>query len=226
MNGLGSYMAGSNGMRVHVPAIVFPFTVPLNACKSSANVNDSSLFDKILKALNNKILNTPILLFDSGYYNLERFKLLADKNILFVSRIKRNAVYTESGTVNGHEMVEMNNGLNLRIVRVNVDGSEYKYITNIMNLPDRYIYYAYNLRWNIEELFKRMKSQIKIDHLLSKSVNGMIIQVFSYMIAYIIMNMIMESIGIMVSFPELIRGIRHGSISYFNNIYNLDLSRI
>ena len=219
-------MAGSNGMRVHVPAIVFPFTVPLNACKSSANVNDSSLFDKILKALNNKILHTPILLFDLGYYNLERFRDLADKNILFVSRIKRNVVYTESGTVNGHEMVRMNNGLNLRIVGGNVEGVEYRYITNIMNLPDRYIYYTYNLRWNIEELFKRMKSQIKIDHLLSKSVNGMIIQVFSYMIAYIIMNMIMESIGIMVSFPELIRGIRHGSISYFNNIYNLDLSRI
>ena len=123
-------------------------------------------------------------------------------------------------------MVEMNNGLNLRIVRVDVEGVEYKYITDIMNLPDKYIYYAYNLRWNIEELFKGMKSQLKIDHLLSKSVNGMIIQVFSYMIAYIIVNMIMESIGILLSFPEIIRGIRHGSISYFNNIYNLNLSRI
>lgn len=71
-----------------------------------------------------------------------------------------------------------------------------------------------------------MKSQLKIDHLLSKSVNGMIIQAFSYMIAYIIVNMIMESIGILLSFPEIIRGIRQGSISYFNNIYYLDLSRI
>ena len=75
---------------------------------------------------------------------------------------------------------------------MDVEGVEYKYITGIMNLPDRYIYYAYNLRWNIEMLFKRMKSQLKIDHLLSKSLNGMIIQAFSYMIAYIIVNMIME----------------------------------
>ena len=95
-----------------------------------------------------------------------------------------------------------------------------------MNLPERYIYYAYNLRWNIEELFKRMKSQLKIDHLLSKSVNGIIIQAFSYMIAYIIVNMIMESIGILLSFPEIIRGIRHGSISYFNNTCHLDQSKI
>ncbi len=213
-------------MKVHIPAILFPFTVPLNAYISSANVNDSSLFDNIIKDMDSKILYPSILVFDLGYYNLDRFKLLANKNILFVSRIKRNAVYTESGTVNGHEMLRMNNGLNLRIVRVNVNGVEYKYITDIMNLSDKYIYYAYNLRWNIEELFKRMKSQLKIDHLLSESLNGMIIQVFSYMTAYIIMNMIMESIGIMVSLPELIRGIRHGNIRYFNNIYNLDLLKI
>jgi hypothetical protein len=226
MNGSGSYKGESDGMKIHVPAIVFPFTVPLNAYISSANVNDSSLFDNIINNIDSKILYSSILVFDLGYYNLDRFKLLADKNILFVSRIKRNAVYTESGTVNGHEMVEMNNGLYLRIVRVNVDGIEYKYITDIMNLPDKYIYYAYNLRWNIEELFKRMKSQLKIDHLLSKSLNGMIIQVFSYMTAYIVVNMIMESMGIMVSFPEIIRGIRHGNIRYFNNIYNINLSKI
>ena len=210
-------------MKVHVPAVVFPFTVPLNAYISSANVNDSSLFDNIIEDMDSKILYSSILVFDLGYYNLGRFRELADENILFVSRIKRNAVYTESGRVNGHEM---SNGLNLRIVRVDVEGIEYKYIADVMNLPDRYIYYAYNLRWNIEELFKRMKSQLKINHLLSKSLNGMIIQVFSYMIAYIIVNMIMESIGIMVSFPEIIRGIRHGFIRYFNNIYHLDLSRI
>ncbi len=176
--------------------------------------------------MDSKILYSSILVFDLGYYNLDRFKLLKNKNILFVSRIKKNAVYTESGRINGNEMIEMSNGLYLRIVRVNVEGIEYKYITNVMNLPDRYIYYAYNLRWNIEELFKRMKSQLKINHLLSKSLNGMIIQIFSYMIAYIIVNMIMESIDIMFSFPEIIRGIRHGSIRYFNNIYHLDLSKI
>ena len=95
-----------------------------------------------------------------------------------------------------------------------------------MNLPDKYIYYAYNLRRNIEELFKRMKSQLKIDYILSKSLNGMIILVFSYIVAYIVVNMIMESIGIMVSFNEIIRGIRHGSISYLNNIYDLNMSKV
>ena len=52
------------------------------------------------------------------------------------------------------------------------------------------------------------------------------IRVFSYMIAYIIVNMIMESMGIMISFPEIIRGIRHEFIRYFNNIYNSDMPKI
>ena len=163
MNGSGGYKGISNGIKIHV-LIVFPFTVPLNNIYH-LNVNDSSLFDNI------KILYSSILVFDLDYYNLNRCRELADKNILFVSRIKKNIIYYKSGTLNGNEMVTMNNGLNLRIVRVNVEGSEYKYITNIMNLYNKYIYYAYNLMWNIEELFKRIKSQLNIDHLLSKSLN-------------------------------------------------------
>ena len=120
MNGSGSYKGISDGMKLHVPAIVFPFTVPLNAYISSANINDSSLFDNIINNIDSKMLYSSILVFDLGYYNLERFKQLTGKNILFVSRIKSNAVYHESGTLNGHEIVRMSNGLNLRIVRVEI----------------------------------------------------------------------------------------------------------
>lgn len=49
MNGSGSYKGISIGMKIHVPAIIFPFTVSLNALISSANANDSSLFDDIIK---------------------------------------------------------------------------------------------------------------------------------------------------------------------------------
>ena len=106
MNGSGSYKGISDGMKVHVPAVVFPFTVPLNAYISTANVNDSSLFDNIIEDMDSKILYSSILVFDLGYYNLDRFRELTDENILFVSRIKRNAVYFESGRVNGHEMID------------------------------------------------------------------------------------------------------------------------
>ena len=91
MKGSGSYKGISDGMKMHIPAIVFPFTVPMNAYISSANVSDSSLFDNIIEDMDNKILYSSILVFDLEYYNLERFKQLTGKNILFVSRCKRRS---------------------------------------------------------------------------------------------------------------------------------------
>jgi hypothetical protein len=40
---------------------------------SSANVNDSSLFDNIIKDIDDKMLYSSIPVFDLGYYNLYRF---------------------------------------------------------------------------------------------------------------------------------------------------------
>ena len=58
MKGSGSYKGESNGIKIHVPAIVFPFTVPLNAYISSANVNDSSLFNNIINNTDSKMRNS------------------------------------------------------------------------------------------------------------------------------------------------------------------------
>ncbi len=58
MNGSGSYKGESNGIKIHVPAVVFPFTVPLNAYISSANVNDSSLFNNIINNTDSKMRNS------------------------------------------------------------------------------------------------------------------------------------------------------------------------
>ena len=48
MNGSGSYMGRNDGMMVDVPAVIFLFTVSLNALTSSTYVNDSSLFDNVI----------------------------------------------------------------------------------------------------------------------------------------------------------------------------------
>jgi IS4 transposase len=108
--------------------------------------------------MDDNILKSSIPVFDLRYYNLERFKELKNKNILFVSRVKRNAVYKIKGKINWHEIIEFKNGLKLRIVRININNEKYTYITNILKLPDKYIAYAYNLRWNMEEFFKTMNS--------------------------------------------------------------------
>jgi hypothetical protein len=179
INGSGKYHGTNiNGIKIHTSSIVYPYIIPIGFKLSSANENDSRFFNDLLKSMDDNIINSSILVFDLGYYNLERFKELKNKNILFVSRVKRNAVYESIDEINGHEIIEFKNGLKLRIVRAMINNEEYTYITNILKLPDKYMVYAYNLRWNMEEFFKTMKSQLKIKHLISKSINGIIIQIF------------------------------------------------
>ena len=51
------------------------------------------MFDKIIKNIVGNILKGSILVFDLGYYDLERFKNLDKKCILFFTRIKSNIKY-------------------------------------------------------------------------------------------------------------------------------------
>ena len=46
------------------------------------------------------------------------------------------------------------------------------------------------LRWGVELLWKFLKMHLKFDKLISKSVNGIIIQIYSSLIAYLILQLI------------------------------------
>jgi IS4 transposase len=48
-----------------------------------------------------------------------------------------------------------------------------------MNMPDICIHYIYRQRWSIEIFFRTMKSYLKLDHLISKKINGIMVQIFS-----------------------------------------------
>ncbi len=46
------------------------------------------------------------------------------------------------------------------------------------------------LRWGIECLWKFLKMHLKLDNLITKNVNGIVIQIYSTLIAYLILNMV------------------------------------
>ena len=48
----------------------------------------------------------------------------------------------------------------------------------------------YRLRWGVELLWKFLKRHLKFDKLISKSVKGIIIQIYSSLIAYLILQLI------------------------------------
>lgn len=115
-------------------------------------------------------------------------------------------------------IIKMSNGIQLRFVRIDEYGKKFEYLTNIFDLPDRYIQGIYGQRWNIEIFFRTMKKYLKIDHLISKSINGILIQIFCALIAYLLLLMIQSSMMIYMTIPEIIRDLRHGGVLITKNI--------
>ncbi len=197
------------GIKIHLIALT-NMKLPLKSIITPANVHDTKLFDALLNNINKYIFDNTILTFDLGYYDLNRFKRLKENNINFVSRIKKNANYKiiKEETFNS-KIIEFNNGLILRLVTLYIDNKKREYITDIMDLPEIYIYYIYSKRWVIEKIFENMKSILNIKHLISKNINGVINQIFATLIAYIVLLIIQSLLNIYKSIAELVRSIKN-----------------
>jgi len=50
----------------------------------------------------------------------------------------------------------------------------------------------------------------KIDHLISKKLNGIMVQIFTAMVAYIVLMMIQPLLSWRMGIPDMIRLARHG----------------
>jgi hypothetical protein len=199
-----------NGIKMHNASIIFPFTVPIESIITPANLNDSPEFDQILAGIDPDLLRESILTFDLGYYDLERFRYLKGRNLMFVTRIKKNASYEIMKEYAHSRIIRFRNGLELRLVSLNVEGKQRDYLTDIMDLPDEYIHRIYHQRWSIEIFFRTMKSYLKLDHLISKKINGILVQIFTALIAYLVLIMIHDMLAYSMGIPDIIRHIRHG----------------
>ena len=87
-----------------------------------------------------------------------------------------------------------------------------EYLSRIKGLrsPDIYIHNICRQRWSIEVFFRTMKSYLKLDHLISKKINGIMVQIFTALIAYIVLMMIQDMLSPFIGIPDLVRYIRHG----------------
>ncbi len=199
-----------NGIKMHSASIIFPFTLPVESVVTPANMNDSPEFDVVLSSMDQDLLGESILTFDLGYYDLERFRDLKNRNIMFVTRIKRNARYEIIREYAHSRIIRFRNGIVMRLVSLMIGGKQRDYLTDIMDMPDIYIHNIYRQRWSIEIFFRTMKSYLKLDHLISKKINGIMVQIFTALISYLILMMIQDMLSLFIGIPDLIRYIRHG----------------
>ena len=150
---------------------------------------------------------------DKGYYDSKRFKKLIDNNIKFVIQLKKNVKYASLSSVLYDNYIEeriLIDGYEFRLIKYN-DDREWMFITNIREneLSGDDIREIYRTRWMIEIFFRELKREFCIEHLFSKSVNGVMIQIYSTLIAYILINIYRAKNGLLYySMETIIRYVR------------------
>ena len=187
-----------NGFKMHtvIDGDYFPDSFRLKNGRSS---------DK--KSLKWAIKEGFIHIFDRGYNDYTQFKWISEKNAFFVTRALGNIKYEivqnrkvghrqkEYGVISDRyiEVIEnrkKDTRLFLRMVTFRFIDSkneiqEFSLLTNLTDYRSDEIAELYRERWNIEVLFRWLKTFLKFDHWLSRSKNGVLIQIYTALCAYL-----------------------------------------
>lgn len=134
---------------------------------------------------------------DRGFAGLKFLRNTADSNKYFVLRIG-NKYKLEFGE--NSELTQVGTGQKRGLYRVvqfcDLETKvEYRLVTNLPKLgeasiSDEEVMEIYRCRWGIELLWKFLKMHLKLDHLITKNTNGIAIQLYATLIAYLILQLV------------------------------------
>lgn len=136
-----------------------------------------------------------IVAMDRGYTSFELYKLLSDKEIFFVTRLRCDLKYRviDRSDVSGYDEIRSDQRIRLTgekgkhyrdlvLRRVSYTdpqtGKRYLFLTNHTGLSPRTVAAVYKARWQVELFFKHIKQNLKIKSFLGNSVNAIMTQVW------------------------------------------------
>lgn len=117
-------------------------------------------------------------IMDRGFASWDFLDQMSQTKTLFVVRIKNN-MKTEFD----HQRYRVVWFCDLE------SKTEYRLATNLMELTNEEVSDIYRQRWQIEMLWKFLKMHLKLDKLITKNVNGVTIQIYMVLIAYLILEL-------------------------------------
>lgn len=148
-----------------------------------------------------------MIVFDRAYNHYLQFAKFTQKQINFVCRLKKNAVYevvqelfcqTQTDTGFGvlkeehihlkytDEKQEKNLCLRKVTYRDN-KGRIYEFITNNFEISNDEVALVYKIRWQIELLFKKLKQNFQLHYFYSETENGIKTQIWITLIAQLLL---------------------------------------
>lgn len=144
-----------------------------------------------------------VVVFDRGYNDFAWFKILVDKSVFFVTRLKKNARYkvVERRCVNhkyiySDQIIEFTGfyarkdcPCRLRRIRSRdpKTGKIIVILTNHLDWSAKTIALIYKDRWQIELFFKTIKQLLKVKSFVGTSRNALLSQLWVALIAYLLL---------------------------------------
>ncbi len=186
------------GMHAHLPASIKSFFDQPHLSEETA------LKEAILAA---DLRQGDLVVFDKGLKSRKTFQVFDDQDIHFITTGSTNIRYEVLET---HRNIKGRKADGLRFIQdvkvhlygdanqliehpfrlieaeITESGKRIFFITNVWDLSAIKIARIYKHRWDIEVFFRFIKQQLNIKHLINRSENGVKIQIFSALIAAIL----------------------------------------
>lgn len=177
---------------------------------TAAKVNDQ----KFLKSL--ELISHSMVVFDKAYNYYHQFALWTQNKVYFVTRMKKNAVYTVKEVKRTHyrkkdqakvlrdEIIELEyhpekedgkqdlkTKLILKLRKVSYQDEQNRYfdfLTNNFDIEAEDVAFLYKKRWGIEILFKKMKQNFQLHYFYGENENAIYTQVWCTLIAQLLLT--------------------------------------
>lgn len=202
--------------------------VPCDVQFTSAATNDSFMLAP------SHYNRDEIVALDRAYINYEKFEVLTDRGVVYVTKMKKNLKYellfdfmeiTPEGKMKYREQIVVfrKNGINhiaRMITYVDIKkGKQPKLVTLLTNDFDmcpKTIVAIYRRRWQIESLFKQIKQNFPLRYFYGESSNAIKIQIWVTLIANLLLSVLQSSLTRPWSFSGLATMVRIVLMYYLN----------
>ncbi len=215
------------GIKVHT-IISANECVPCDVRFTSAATNDSFMLAP------SSYPNKSLVAMDRAYINYEKFEELTRRDVVYVTKMKKNLVYevlvdcmdmTEDGKMQYREQVVVFRKGNINhiariITYVDIKkGKQPKLaslLTNDFDMTLDDIVLVYKRRWLIESLFKQIKQNFPLRYFYGESANAIKIQIWVTLIANLLMTLLQRGLERRWSFSGLATMVRIVLMYYIN----------
>ena len=202
---------------------------------TSASTNDSFMLAP------SHFQHDEIVALDRAYINYEKFEELTQRNVVYVTKMKKNLKYetlvdcmdmNPDGRMEYREQVVVfrKDGVShiARIITY-VDIKKGKtpklvsLLTNDFDMSMETVVAIYRRRWQIESLFKQIKQNFPLRYFYGESANAIKIQIWVTLIANLLLSLLQISLKRRWSFSGLATMVRIVMMEYLNmnNFFNM-----